>query len=131
MKSYDPAQPPDPDVWSGLSESRRLALVTRYHFEQKAPLPNARLHAAIHVTVENQAAQGDGNAIRVTLERLVHEGLERHEAIHAIGSVLAGLVWSLQGDAPPGPDPNSSYREELQGLSAAGWRARERGGRGE
>ena len=39
--------------------------------------------------VENQVALGDAFAARAVLLRLMAEGLDRHEAIHAIGSVLS------------------------------------------
>jgi hypothetical protein len=40
------------------------------------------------VIVENQVALGDTFAARAVLLRLMAEGLDRHEAIYAIGSVL-------------------------------------------
>jgi hypothetical protein len=49
------------------------------------------------------------------------EGLDRHEAIHAIGSVLMGHVYNLvRGDAKPG-DPNPPYFQALQRLTASSW----------
>jgi hypothetical protein len=40
-----------------------------------------------HVIVENQAAQGLETPVRRTLARLQAEGLSRHDAVHAVGSI--------------------------------------------
>jgi hypothetical protein len=59
------------------------------------------------------------------------EGLERHEAIHAIGSLVAGNIYDLMRetgpDSKPGEnksdrDPSEAYFVELEGLTALGWR---------
>jgi hypothetical protein len=64
-------------------------LVVDYHRRTRVKLPNQRLHAAIHVAVENQIAMGDELPVHGVLDRLQAEGLDRHDAIHAIGSALA------------------------------------------
>jgi hypothetical protein len=50
---------------------------------------NDRIGATVHVIVENQVALGDAFPAKAVLIRLMNEGLDRHEAIHAIGSVLS------------------------------------------
>jgi hypothetical protein len=72
--------------------------------------------------VENQAALGTGYAVAGTLERLMNEGLDRHEAIHAIGSVLMGNILDLQHGRLKG-DLNQVYVRELAQLSAKKWRS--------
>ena len=57
---------------------------------------------------------------RATLDRLVGEGLDRHEAIHAIGSVLAEFMFDLMGDGAVGG--NEKYFRQLEKLNAAEWR---------
>jgi hypothetical protein len=74
--------------WLGTDEGERIELVSAYHRRQKIKLPNSQLHAVIHVVVENQLALGEETVVN-TLSRLQGEGLSRHDAIHAIGSVLA------------------------------------------
>ena len=54
-------------------------------------LDNLSLHATVHAVVENQLAEGDKRVLE-TLARLRRQGLCRHEAVHAIGSVLADYV---------------------------------------
>src|SRR5215813_2177430 len=88
MDHYDPLQAPDPKEWLALDEGERIALADEYHRRAGIRLPKVQIHAAIHATVETQAALGDETPVRRTLDRLVSEGLDRHEAIHAVGSVL-------------------------------------------
>src|SRR5439155_21707934 len=89
VKRYDPQHAPDPEAWLALDEAERTELVFQYHLRARVRLPNARLHATIHVVVENQVALGDEIPVRRTLERLRAEGLDRHDAVHAACSVLA------------------------------------------
>ena len=119
-QAYDPLLAPDPDGWQAMGEDERIALVLKHHREARVELPNAQAHAAVHVVVENQIALGDETSARATLERLIREGLDRHEAIHAIGSVLMELVQELLGDAPR-PEANARYDKELGMLTAAEW----------
>jgi hypothetical protein len=103
-------------------EGERAELVADYHRRARVKLPNARLHAAMHVIVENQLAEGIP-AVAETLQRLRAEGLERHVALHAIGSVLIKHVWTVLRDKPPEVPDHEPYFAGLRQLSAAGWRA--------
>jgi hypothetical protein len=51
------------------------------------------------------------------------EGLDRHESIHAVGSVLIGHLNELLGrpEAKLGADPNASYYLALDHLTAKNW----------
>jgi hypothetical protein len=82
-------------------QSDRIDAVIAYHKRAKKPVgENKRLHATAHVIVENQAAMGDATVVPATLDRLMREGLDRHDAIHAIGSVLVGIASSTRSRAP-------------------------------
>jgi hypothetical protein len=71
--------------------------------------------------VENQLAEGI-EAVRETLERLMSEGLDRHEGIHAIGSVLAEHLSNLMRNGPKkGTDTNEPYFRRLRSLTASTW----------
>lgn len=59
-----------------------------YHERMRVQLPNAMLHATLHTIVENPNAMGDETVVKDTLKRLQREGLDRHEAVHAVGSAL-------------------------------------------
>lgn len=117
---YNPATAPDPEQWLALDESQRLELVSAHHLRARAELPNATVHAAVHTIVENQLAQGFDLATDA-LDRLRAEGLDRHEAIHAIGSVLIGHIWGLTREGAKTPDPDAPYFQALESLTAESW----------
>jgi len=122
MKHYDPKNLPDAAAWLALDEAERIDLVLRYHRRARVGLLNATLHAAIHAVVENQVALGDQIPVRRALERLQAEGLDRHEAIHAVGSVLAKHMYDLLKAGVPPADPSKPYLDELEQLTAESWR---------
>lgn len=122
MKAYDPLQPPDPAVWQSLDEQERIALVTAYHRRAGVKLPSGLGHATIHVIVENQVALGEETPVRATLDRLQREGLDRHDAIHAIGSVLADHLQALLKGPSRDTDPDAAYYERLGALTPESWR---------
>ena len=121
MDAYNPIYTLDPDEWLALDEGERLLLVIEYHRRTEVELPSEEGHAATHVVVENQAALGNAVPTQATLERLMREGLDRHDAVHAVGSVLLNHVQDILSRADEGPDPNTRYFDELQRLSAAKW----------
>src|SRR5438874_11948187 len=121
MNPYDPDRTPVAADWLDIGEDERLDLVSAYHQNAQIPSPNARLHAAIHVVVENQVAIGETTVIE-TLARLRGEGLSRHDAVHAIGSVLAErLAAALRGELTSDTLP-AAYLKSLQSLSADDWK---------
>jgi len=123
MDSYDPDRSRAAADWLELDEGERIELVSSYHRRKKTHLPNAQLHAVIHVVVENQLALGEQVVIE-TLARLQREGLSRHDALHAIGSVLAADLYELmQESSEPTGDIYRQYLERLQKLAAKNWRA--------
>jgi hypothetical protein len=95
--TYDPLIAPEPSAWLALPDAERLRRVEAYHenVEPKptsAKPPNAKLHSVVHVTVENQLAEGFGPTVRA-MARLHAGGLDRHEALHAIGTVLSHHIF--------------------------------------
>jgi len=119
---YDPDQHLDPDAWLAFDEFERIEAVKEYHRRAKVRLPNANLHATTHVIVENQVALGDAYPVRSVLLRLMEEGLTRHDAIHAIGLVLAERLFAgLREEGQPA-DLNAEYVEKLNRLTAESWR---------
>ncbi len=94
-----------------------------YHDQAGDELPNARMHAAIHVVVENQLAEVYLPVVEA-LARLRRDGLSRHDAVHAIGSVLAEQIWTqTRGDGSV-TVPAMVYEQELRTLTAQSWRER-------
>ena len=125
VEVYDPLAAPDPKAWLATDEQERIAVIERYHRRHGLKANRAGAHAAIHAIVENQIAEGDQLPVRRTLLRLMGEGLDRHEAIHAIGSVLAGHINNLLRDKDALPtsadDSNAIYFSELERLTAEDW----------
>jgi hypothetical protein len=123
MDSYDPDTPRHSADWLRTDEAQRIELVSSYHRRNKVHLPNAQLHAVIHVVVENQLALGEEVVVEA-LARLQREGLSRHDALHAIGSVLAADLYDLMRDgAEATGDVYRQYLDRLQTLTAKRWRA--------
>jgi hypothetical protein len=123
---YNPLKAPEPEEWLAMDESERIRLVEDYHRRAGVRLPDVAAHsahAAIHAVVESQIALGDEIPVRSTAQRLMAEGLDRHDAIHAIGSVLAGIMHDLSRNPPSDQDQdtNERYFAELQELTARGW----------
>jgi hypothetical protein len=123
MDSYDPDTPRHSADWLQTDEGERIELVSSYHRRKKVQLPNAQLHAVIHVVVENQLALGEEVVVE-TLARLQREGLSRHDALHAIGSVLAADLYELMQESSEATgDAYRRYLDRVQKLTAKHWRA--------
>ena len=122
MKKYDPEVGPIGSEWLETREADRFEMVTAYHRRRRISLPNPRLHAAIHAVVENQVALGEEVVVEA-LERLQKEGLNRHEAVHAIGMVLGEHIYDvLKEGGEVTPELHAPYFERLKHLSAGEWR---------
>ncbi len=121
---YNPLVAPDPKEWLSIDEDLRVQMVLDYHLEAGIRIPKSYLHAIIHTIVENQAALGEKTPVEQTLRRLMDEGLDRHDAIHAVGSVLINHVWNLMyegGRSTDTADPHAAYFEEVRQLTAQKW----------
>jgi hypothetical protein len=118
---YNPDKAINAKEWLAIHESERLHLIERYHRKKRIRLPNKRLHASIHGIVENQVAMGAELPVQATLFRLMREGLSRHDAIHAMGSILASQLYEVIQGNPRSADINSSYYRELEQLTAESW----------
>jgi len=92
---YDPLEDPDPEQWLMMDE-------TATHRSGNGISPGAGISLPkrksctppFHVIVENQIADAE-LPVRRKLGQLMSEGLDRHDAIHAIGSVVAGHIYDL------------------------------------
>jgi hypothetical protein len=113
-----------------MGEQERIDLVAAYHRRAGIDLRKEKLHAIIHTAVENQIAEGDRLPVGRVVRRLMSEGHDRHDAIHAIGSVLImhmhDRMTAADADNRPGAvasdeDPNTRYFAELERLTADGW----------
>jgi len=121
MMVYDPIKPPVAKEWLGLTSADRVTLVERYHKQAGPRMFNLRAHATIHAAVENQAARGVSTPVRKTIRRLMAEGLDRHEALHAVGTVLAQVLRGTRANPSRPGSISARYADALDALTANGW----------
>lgn len=129
MNQYDPDSAPDAQAWLALDEQERMRLAENHHRDARVRLERSarKLHAAVHAIVETQLAMAHAPAVRA-LERLTGDGLTRHDAVHAIGNVVAQHVYGvMQGREGERPD-REAYDRQLDALTVAQWRATARDG---
>jgi len=70
--------------------------------------------------VENQIAE-EMQTVRETVARLQKEGLVRHDAIHAVGSVLVGRLYTLMQEGARAQFEVEAYFQDLRALTAKRW----------
>ena len=124
MNAYDPNVAPLQDAWLALSEWERISLVEDFHRQAGDFGENLKLHASMHVVVENQLALGEPAETRNALSRLVSEGLNRHDALHAVASVLCEYIFPIlkSSQSSPATFDAGGYAKALARLSSASWR---------
>ena len=103
-----------------LDENERIRLVEEYRRNVKMELPDPRVHATFHVIVENQIAEGLDPVVR-TLQRLIREGLDRHDAIRAIGCVLTDQLQDVLSGAMTKSENEPRYFARVEKLTAERW----------
>ena len=120
MKRYDPEKTPPAEEWLALEEEERQSLIEQHHRKARIRLPNVRMHAMFHMIVENQLAMEEPPVVRA-LHRLRNGGLTRHDAIHAIASVLAEFMYDIYNTNGASGGPEESYYPALEQLTAESW----------
>lgn len=124
---HDPATAPD--RWLELTESERHEQTVTWHDNNPNPVIHARtpddMHARMHVAVEDQVATNEPPVARRTLDRLTHEGLNRHVAVHALIDVFIRQMVATMASATP--FDNAAYATQLDALSGADLIARRLG----
>jgi hypothetical protein len=121
---------PNPEEWLARSEDERRLVIDAYHRRAGIRLPRQQLHAALHVVIENQIALGDEVPVRRAIDRLMADGLDRHEALHAAGAALFEHLRHLMYGARAGAGPETgaesvsheAYYAALEQLTADSWR---------
>ena len=120
MESYNVLKNPNPAIWLNLDEAVRLELIESYveDFEKEIDSSKKYIHANVHLVVENQLALGEEPALNA-YSRLMRQGLNRHETIHAIGVVIFSDIYeALQKNDKK---PITSYKSRLRKLTAKKW----------
>ena len=125
LPAYDPEVQPNAEAWLELDEQERITLAESFHRLAKIDLPNVKAHAAFHAIVENQVALGLEPVVRA-VPRLVKQGLSRHDAIHAIASVLADHLYEQANAKTEDIDEvvQARYDSAVERLSAKEWLAK-------
>jgi uncharacterized protein YoaH (UPF0181 family) len=121
LTKYDPERAPDPGRWLAQDEHQLISIIERYHRRERIENERPRVHATVHMVVENQVAMGDELPVAEAVQRLMGEGLSRHDAIHAVGTVLMGYL-SEALRSKSGPD-NEAYNSEVRALTKERWYA--------
>ncbi len=119
--SYDPYNPPAPDDWLALDEQARIDLVQRYHQMAGQTAGNMTVHAAVHTVIENQIALNDPPEVAKKLRSLMAEGLDRHEAVHALSTAVTDMLWGLSRAKAQSGDPMQRYVNSVRRLSMRKW----------
>ena len=122
--AYDPEIQPDTEPWLEIDEQERISLAETFHRRAGIDLPNVMAHAVFHAIVENQIALKVGAVVRA-IPRLMRQGLSRHDAIHAIASVLAEYLHEQANIASEDSSEvaNARYEAAVERLSAKEWLA--------
>ena len=122
MKDYDPSKQLISDEWLDLEESERIRLVRIFHEALDDDLPEDALemHTMFHVIVENQLAE-KVELIPETIAKLTRQGLDRHEAIHAIAAIVSEDIFDLWKGNKKEFSPKQ-YRRKLEKITAKRWR---------
>jgi hypothetical protein len=123
FNKYNPESAPDAQSWLALGEQERISLVEEHHRAARIRLPNLKAHAVFHEIVENQLASKLEPVVRA-MERLMKDGLTRHDAIHAVGSVVAEHFFEAM-TAQPNDDAATAqarFDAAVERLTARSWR---------
>ena len=118
---YEPSEPVDPEWWMSFDEDEQIELALEHHESDACihePTPQPTLHAAMHAAIECQLAE-DWEPAVTHLRRLVDAGVDRHVAVHALGSVMAERMWAVQHGEAFG---NERHAQALAALDPDAWR---------
>lgn len=117
---YDPDNPPDPREWLALGEEERTRLIEEYYEREGGYGGSLEVHAKVHEVIETQLAERV-TPVKAAFVRLRDNGLNRQEAIRAIGSVLAPRILRIEDPEDLTSAPNRDYFSALEALTADRW----------
>lgn len=120
MNQYDPETPPEPEEWLALAPEARRRLVEDYYARAAGFGGSLEVHARVHATIETQLAE-QITPVKAAFMRLRDNGLTRHEALRAIGSVLARRIRRIENPEDLTSHANREYFSALEMLTADAW----------
>ncbi len=118
IDSYDPLSPPAPQEWLAVPDQRRIDLVLAYHHATGERGENEQMHCLLHAIVENQVAMGDRMPVGEKIRQLMAQGLDRHQAVHAIAIVLATHMRRQANAIQRKGDDEQRYFSEVRRMNA-------------
>lgn len=87
-----------------MDEGERIERVRLAHARSGAAVgENPQAHALMHVVVESQLAEGYAPAV-AAYERFRASGVDRHNTIHALASVVAAHIMEMLQEQKPFDD---------------------------
>jgi hypothetical protein len=116
---YDAEQAPEPAFWAAVPTEERVLAVEAHHAGLGTSHPKVerpRVHAALHVVVEDQLAGNAPPEAARALARLVAAGMARHAALHAIGRIASD---ALAASLASGRFDAAAYTRALDALTPA------------
>jgi len=121
MKEYDALIEPEPEIWLKLSEDERILLIENYVENNETNIEKEALiiHSSIHMVVENQLAE-NLEPTKETYNRLIRQGLNRHETIHAIGTAVTNDIYNMLQNKTKFNE--KTYKNRLRKLTAKKWK---------
>lgn len=119
MLRYDPLKAPDPEKWLEATEAERIKNVENYHKRSNIAEPKLKLHAIAHAAVETQLAHQLPD-VTAAMTRLLAQGMDRHEILHAIGHVLMAMHFDIKNRVIEDADEEEYFRR-LGRLTAKKW----------
>ena len=121
-KRYNPLSAPNAERWLAEDDAEKLDRVMRSHRRKGLDASKFKLHALVHTIVENQIAMGDDIPVAEAIDRLIAEGLDRHEAIHAVAGKLMEHIWDItHSESQPSDDLHDAYFNAVRQLTAEEW----------
>jgi hypothetical protein len=118
---YDASVAPDLSKWRTIKDRAKIHAIEDYHLlAEPDPDPESFMnHVAVHLTVEEHVAAGDPPEVGEAMARLMNEGLSRHDAIHAIGTVIFDVLDNLSGKTET--FDLQAYKQGLSELTVEKW----------
>lgn len=119
---YDADVNPDPVLWISTRKEERWQAIERYHVESSACFgDDVGFHAFMHSLVEEMLMSEQMPSVGAAFARLRTEGIQRHQAIHALAYRLRNLISKLSEGAELTQDDSDAAIQEIDQMTAASW----------
>ncbi|MEX2496992.1 MAG: hypothetical protein WD448_12935 [Woeseia sp.] len=117
MPNYDPDHAPNPQQWLQLEGQERTRIIAEYLDRHGGYGGSLQRQAHLQALVETQLAEGV-TPVKGAFMRLRDNGLNRHEAIRALASVLGRCMPEVLNSEDTDAPPDKTYLAQLETLTA-------------